>query len=81
MKTISLGYKLEKVRLLFELKDSPDPVVQNANAQVRTGRKWDAQQAVNQAITHLKHQVVGLTQHGRAGFGWKTSTSMWSKAT
>lgn len=82
MKTISLGYKLEKVRLLIKLKDSSDPVVQNANAKVRTGRKWDAQQAVHQAITRLKHQeVVGLIQHGRAGFGWTTSTSMWSKAT
>ncbi|KAL0189460.1 hypothetical protein M9458_016559, partial [Cirrhinus mrigala] len=80
MKTISLGYKLEKVRLLLELKDSPDPVVRTANAQVHTGRKWDAPQAVH--VTRLKHQeVVGLIQHGRAGFGWATSAKMWSKAT
>ncbi len=49
MKTISLGNKLEKVRLLLELKDSPDPVVQNAKAQVCTRRKWDSSQAVHQA--------------------------------
>ncbi|KAL0182507.1 hypothetical protein M9458_021882, partial [Cirrhinus mrigala] len=81
MKTISLGYKLEKVRLLLELKDSPDPVVRTAVAQVRTGRRWNAPQAVQQAVTCLKHQeVVGLIQHGRAGFGWATLTKMWSKA-
>ncbi|CAM4640344.1 unnamed protein product [Leuciscus chuanchicus] len=55
---ISLGYKLEKMRLLFELKDSPDPVVQSAKVQVRTGRRWDASQALDQAITQLKHQEV-----------------------
>ncbi len=82
MKIIILGYKQENARQLLELKDSPDPVVQNANSQVRTGRKWDASQAVHQAITRLKHQEVeGLIQHGKAGFGRTTSTSMWSKAT
>lgn len=81
LKSISLGYKLEKVRLVFELKDSPDLAVQNTKAQVQTGRKWKASQSVNQTITRLKHQeVVGLVQCGRAGFGWGTSPKMWSTA-
>ncbi|XP_058614749.1 uncharacterized protein LOC131529194 [Onychostoma macrolepis] len=81
LRSIRLGYKQEKVRLVFELQDSRDPVVQNAKAQVQTGSKWKATHAVNQAITHLKHQeVVGMVQHGRAGFGLGTSPKMWSKA-
>ncbi len=81
LRTISLGYKQEKVRLVFELQDSPDPVVQNAKAQVQTGSKWKAAHAIHQAITRLKHQeVVGMVQHGRAGFGLGTSPKMWSKA-
>ncbi|KAL1266945.1 hypothetical protein QQF64_002620 [Cirrhinus molitorella] len=82
MKTINLGYKQEKVRLLLKLENSPDPVIRDAKVQVRTGRKWEVTQAVQQAITRLKHQeVVGFTQHGRAGLGWTTSTKVWSKAT
>lgn len=82
MKSISLGYKLEKVRLVLELKDSPDLVIQNAKVKVRTGRTWDASQAVQQATTRLKHQeVVGMVRHGKAGLGWGASAKMWSKAT
>ncbi|XP_016140413.1 uncharacterized protein [Sinocyclocheilus grahami] len=78
---VSLGYKLEKVRLVFELKDSSDPAVQSSKVQVQTGRKRKASQSVHQAITRLKHQeVVGVVQYGRAGFGWGTSSKMWSKA-
>ncbi len=79
--TISLGYKRERVRLLFELKDSPDPVVQNTKIQVPTGRKWDASQTVHLVIAPLKHQeVVGLVQHSRVGLQWGTALKMWSKA-
>lgn len=64
MKSISLGYKLENVRLVSELKDSLDPAVQNTKAQVQTGRKWKASQSVHQAITRLKHQeFVGFPQN------------------
>ncbi|KAK0136503.1 Bromodomain testis-specific protein [Merluccius polli] len=49
LKSISLGYKQEKVRLVFELRGSPELSVQNTKAKVRTGRKWNAMQTVNQA--------------------------------
>ena len=66
---------------MFELRDSPDPSVRNTNVQVRTGRKWNAMQTVDQAIIRLKHQeMVGQLQSGRAGFGWGTPVMMWSKA-
>lgn len=82
LKSISLGYKQEKVRLVFQLRDSPDPFVQHSKAQVRTGRKWDAMQAIDQAINRLKHQeIVGVLQPGRTGLGWGSAPKMWSKAT
>ncbi|KAL7405869.1 hypothetical protein ABVT39_009050 [Epinephelus coioides] len=81
LKSISLGYRQEKVRLVFELRDSPDPAVQNAKAHIRTGCKWDAAKAVDQANTRLKHlEDVGIQQQGRAGFGWGPAPKMWSKA-
>lgn len=51
LKSISLGYRQEKVRLVFELRDCPNPSVQNTKAQVRTGCEWNAAQAVDQAIS------------------------------
>ncbi len=81
MKSISLGYKLEKVRLVFEIKNSPDLTVQNTNAQVKTGKKWNASNTVHQATTRLKHQeVFGIVQQGRAGLGCGKAPRMWSKA-
>lgn len=57
-----------------ELRDSPDMSVQKNKAQVRTGRKWNVMQAVDQAINCLKHQqIVGFLQPGWAGFGWGTA--------
>lgn len=37
LKSITLGYRQEKVRLVFELRESPDLSVRNTKAQVWTG--------------------------------------------
>lgn len=58
LKSISLGYKQKKVRLVFKLRDSPDPTFGNPRAQFKTGHKWDAVQMVDRAISQLKHQEV-----------------------
>lgn len=58
LESLSLGYRQEKVRLLFKLRDLPDPAVRNAKVHVHTGHKWDAAKAVDQAITCLKHLEV-----------------------
>jgi len=82
LRSILLGYRQEKARLVLELRDSPDPSVRNTKAPVRTGRKWRAELAVDQAISRLKHQeIVGRTQSGRTGLGWGTAPKRWSKAT
>ncbi|XP_023815255.1 uncharacterized protein LOC111948071 [Oryzias latipes] len=82
LKPISLGYRQEKTRLVLELRDSTDPFVRNTKAPVRTGSKWKAEEAVDQAISKFKHnEIVGKTQSGRAGLGWGTAPKFWSKAT
>ncbi|KAL6455431.1 hypothetical protein MHYP_G00361330 [Metynnis hypsauchen] len=53
----------------------------NANIGVLTGRKWNAQTKVDQAINRLQHQeIVGRVQVGTAGLGWGDVPRFWSKA-
>lgn len=51
-----------------------------AGVEVRTGRRWRAQEAVDQAEARLSHkELVGVVAIGRAGLG-TTSTTQYSKA-
>lgn len=82
LKSINLGYKQEKTRLVVELKESRDEAVKSAGVTIHTGRRWRAQQEVDQAITRLQHkEVMGRVQHSRAGLGWGEPVQFWSKAT
>ncbi|KAL2097226.1 hypothetical protein ACEWY4_006433 [Coilia grayii] len=56
LKSVSLGYKQEKARLVFELKESRDPAVRATAVAIRTGRRWRAQPEVTQAISRLQHR-------------------------
>ncbi|KAJ8338476.1 hypothetical protein SKAU_G00374420 [Synaphobranchus kaupii] len=79
--SISLGYKQEKARMVLELRESSDHLVRAAGTQVRTGRRWKAEEEVDQAIARLKHrEVVGRVQVGRAGLGRSETPLFWSKA-
>lgn len=50
--------------------ESTDTKVSLAGIEVRTGRKWRAQEAVDQAEARLRHSVlVGTVTSGRAGLG------------
>ncbi|KAL6489820.1 hypothetical protein MHYP_G00001650 [Metynnis hypsauchen] len=81
LKSLQLGYMQEKARLVLELRESTDRSVRNANIGVLTGRKWNAQTKVDQAISRLQHQeIVGRVQVGRAGLGWGDVPHFWSKA-
>ncbi len=81
LRSISLGYKQEKARLVLELRESTDQLVRAAGTQMRTGRKWKAQEEVDVAIGRLKHrEVVGRVQEGRAGLGRGETPLFWSKA-
>ena len=81
LKSITLGYRQEKARLVMELRDSADRTVAEANARVATGRKWRAEEEVQKVMGRLQHQeVVGRVQTGRAGLGWSNPPILWSKA-
>ena len=47
--SITEEYKVSKVRQVLQYRDSKDEKVSGASINVRTGRKWDAQEAVNDA--------------------------------
>ena len=49
---------------------------------VKTEKKWNPQEAVQDAQSALKHRdVIGQVQSGRAGFGICDSLKAWGKAT
>lgn len=65
LRSISLGYRQEKARMVLELRESTDQLVRAAGSQIRAGRKWKAQEEVDMAISRPKHQeVVGRVQEG-----------------
>ncbi|GFO05652.1 reverse transcriptase [Plakobranchus ocellatus] len=52
------------------LENSEDRAVRSIQPQLRTGRKWKDDKAVNQTKDGLKmKEVIGLTQTGRKGLG------------
>nr|XP_061819532.1 uncharacterized protein LOC133608354 [Nerophis lumbriciformis] len=82
LKSINLGYRQEKTRLVLELRESRDEAVKSAAVIVRTGRKWKAQVEVDQAVSRLKYkEILGRVQDSRAGLGWGKPVQFWSKAT
>ena len=64
------------------LRYSRDPHVREIDTKVKSGRKWKASQAVDQAIETAKlKEVIGATQTGKQGFGYgKEKRVWWSKA-
>ena len=65
-------FKVTRAREVLLYRDSTDNKVAAAGIEVRTGRKWRAQEAVDQAEARLRHSVlVGTVAVGRAGLGNK----------
>lgn len=82
LKSINIGYKQEKARLVVELKECHDQLVKDAKVAVRTGHKWKAQAQVDEAISRFQHkEVLGRVQHNLAGLGWGEPTQFWPTAT
>ena len=70
-------FMVSKTRLVLTLRDSRDQLVSQAEIETRTGRKWSASQAVEQAETRLKHlDIVEITSKGRMGLG-NRNQSQW----
>ncbi|KAI8517878.1 hypothetical protein Bbelb_038950 [Branchiostoma belcheri] len=80
--SVTEEYKLDKVRMTLELMWSKDNAVKAAYRRQKTGRKWNPEEAINQAISRLKHRdIVGAVQRGRTGLGWGERTQRWERAT
>ncbi|KAI2644199.1 Renalase [Labeo rohita] len=63
-------FKVTRAREVLLYRDSSDTRVSSAGIEVRTGRKWRAQEAVQLAEARLRHGVlVGSVAVGRAGLG------------
>ncbi|XP_076860736.1 uncharacterized protein LOC143513938 [Brachyhypopomus gauderio] len=63
-------FKVTRAREVMLYRDSADNRVSSAGITVRTGRKWKAQEAVEQAEARLRHGIlVGTVAVGRAGLG------------
>lgn len=63
----------------LQYRESKDRKVSQAGIKVRTGRKWRAQEAVDQAESRLRHrELVGTEATGSAGLG-TIPTSQYNK--
>lgn len=79
LKVTYVGLQTGEGKACLELRDSSDLPVQNTKAQVRTGRTWRAEQAIDRAIGRVKHQeFVVQTQSGRTSLGgvWDCSEGL-----
>lgn len=70
LKSLEEGFKATKARVVIEYRDSSDPKVSKAGIEVRTGRKWSAEEAVRPDESKLHYnRLVGVVTQGRAGLG------------
>ncbi|XP_060083178.1 uncharacterized protein LOC132562453 [Ylistrum balloti] len=73
-------FKVAKVRLVMTVRDSKDEKIRNAGIETRTGRKWSASIAVQEAESRLRHSdIVGTTCIGKQGLG-STRVERWGTA-
>lgn len=72
LKSLQEEFKVTKARDVLLYRDSSDPKVATAGIEVRTGRKWKAEEAVQQAEASgggNHKRLVGVVTRGRAGLG------------
>ena len=61
------NFKVRKVRTVMMLRDSSDPEIRSNPPEVKTARKWKAEEA-DSAISVLNHRdIVGSVQTDRNG--------------
>ena len=81
--SITKIYKAGKVRTVMMLRDSSDPEIRSNPPEVKTAKKWKAEDEVDNAISVLKHRdIVGSVQTDRKGIGsdpFKPFSAMTSK--
>ncbi len=66
---------VSRTREALQYRESRDPKVASAGIQVRTGRKWKADKALEVAESRLRQKaLLGLIATGRAGIGYHPAT-------
>ncbi len=55
LKSLEEEFKVTRAREVMLYRDSSDPKVAQAGVQVKTGRKWRADDAVSQADSWIRH--------------------------
>ena len=74
-------FKVAKCRLSLTYRDSEDQLTREAGIRTRSGRKWAASTAVNQAESSLRTKdTIGNLCTGRQGLG-TSHFQQWSKST
>lgn len=69
-KSLEEEFKVTRVREVAQYKYSSDQKVAKAGIQVKTGRKWKAEEAFQEAEARLRHRsLVGVVTRSRAGLG------------
>ena len=64
-------FKIGKVRLHMMMKDSADEIIWNAYPEIKSGMKWSAVKATQEAECSLRiKDIIGVTQTNRAGLGY-----------
>lgn len=65
LKSIEEEFKVLRAREVLQFRESADPKVSGAGVAVKTGRKWRAEAAVEQAESPVRHRVlVGTVARG-----------------
>lgn len=68
-------FKVSRTREILQYRESRDEKVASAGIQVRTGRKWRADKALEVAESRLRQKaLVGSIALGRAGVGYFPAT-------
>ena len=63
-------YKFGKIREVLTFRDSNDTNIRYSPPDVRTGRKWKAEEETEKIITALQHSdIIGHVQTSRSGLG------------
>ncbi|XP_053176235.1 uncharacterized protein LOC128359949 [Scomber japonicus] len=77
VKGLTEEFMVARAREVLQYRESKDPKVAQAGIEVRTGRRWRAQEAVDQAEARLSHkELVGSVATGRAGLGTVPTTHL-----
>ena len=72
-------FKIGKVRLHMMMKNSADEIIRKAYPEIKSGSKWSAVKAAQEAECSLRIKyIIGVTQTNRAGIG-NTSKKVFSK--